>query len=122
MAGCCRLLKCGGPARGERVRTSKKRTMSGLVTVKGMPRSLSQPSWKGTSALLTDPCTMPASMGLPCIMVASAGLSAATPDMPGGRGPTCVSPAPHAPPQAHASATRSGAALHADNAKHHKSD
>ena len=40
------------------VRTAKKAMMSVLVTEKGMPRNLSQPSWKGTSSALSPPSTL----------------------------------------------------------------
>ncbi len=65
---------------GRNSRTEKKEQMSGLVMVKGMPRSLIQPSWKGTVA----GSSTGAMLGF--TMPPVAGFSAAMPLMPAGSG------------------------------------
>lgn len=60
--------------------TEKKEQMSALLTAKGMPRSLIQPSWKGTVA----GSSTGAMLGF--TMPPVAGLSAAMPLMPAGSG------------------------------------
>lgn len=66
--------------------------MSVLVEVKGMPRSLTQPSCSGTAAGSMEAFMRLAREGLACI-VSAFGFRAAMPEMPDGKGPPIVRPA-----------------------------
>ena len=77
----------------DRYITSKKVQMSCLVMAGSSPLSLTHPSSMGTAASLMLPYMRPASAGLVCTCPAMAGFRAATPEMLMVRGPVVYTPA-----------------------------